>query len=87
MLASFMLLVDFNAVSWEGVKFRGRACQRRGYFIKIAKYNIWWKIPPNFLKTEFIQRDFDIKLWFYLIINKKVLSGPEIQRELLNAKG
>ena len=28
MLASFMLLVDFNAVSWEGVKFRGRACQR-----------------------------------------------------------
>ena len=29
MLASFMLLVDFNAVSWEGVKFRGRACQRR----------------------------------------------------------
>jgi hypothetical protein len=29
MLASFMLLlsVDFNAVSWEGVKFRGRACQ------------------------------------------------------------
>jgi hypothetical protein len=29
MLASFMLLVDFNAVSLEGVKFRGRACQRR----------------------------------------------------------
>ena len=29
MLASFMLLVDFNAISWEGVKFRGRACQRR----------------------------------------------------------
>jgi hypothetical protein len=29
MLASFMLLVDFNAVSWKGVKFRGRACQRR----------------------------------------------------------
>jgi hypothetical protein len=29
MLASFMLSVDFNAVSWEGVKFRGRACQRR----------------------------------------------------------
>jgi hypothetical protein len=29
MLASFMLLVDFNAVSREGVKFRGRACQRR----------------------------------------------------------
>ena len=31
MLASFMLLVDFNAVSWEGVKFRGRACQRRDF--------------------------------------------------------
>ena len=29
MLASFMLFVDFDAVSWEGVKFRGRACQRR----------------------------------------------------------
>jgi hypothetical protein len=29
MLASFMLSVDFNAVCWEGVKFRGRACQRR----------------------------------------------------------
>jgi hypothetical protein len=31
MLASFMLLVDFNAVSWEGVKikFRGRARRRR----------------------------------------------------------
>ena len=28
MLASFMLFVDFYAVSWEGVKFRGRACQR-----------------------------------------------------------
>jgi hypothetical protein len=25
----FLLLVYFNAVSWEGVKFRGRACQRR----------------------------------------------------------
>jgi hypothetical protein len=24
-----MLFVDFDAVSWEGVKFRGRACQRR----------------------------------------------------------
>jgi hypothetical protein len=33
MLASFMLLVDFNAVSWEGVKFRGRACQRRDNYI------------------------------------------------------
>jgi hypothetical protein len=32
MLASFLLLVDFNAVSWEGVKFRGRACQRRDQF-------------------------------------------------------
>ena len=29
MLASFMLFVDFDAVSWEGVKFRGRVCQRR----------------------------------------------------------
>jgi hypothetical protein len=29
MLASFMLFVDFDAVSWEGVKFRGGACQRR----------------------------------------------------------
>jgi hypothetical protein len=29
MLASFMLSVDFNAVRWEGVKFRGCACQRR----------------------------------------------------------
>jgi hypothetical protein len=29
MLASFLVLVDFNVVSWEGVKFRGRACQRR----------------------------------------------------------
>ena len=29
MLASFLLLVDVNVVSWEGVKFRGRACQRR----------------------------------------------------------
>jgi hypothetical protein len=29
MRASFLLLVDFDAVSWEGVKFRGRACQRR----------------------------------------------------------
>ena len=29
MLASFMLFVDFDAVTWDGVKFRGRACQRR----------------------------------------------------------
>ena len=29
MLARFFLLVDFNAVSWEGVKFRGRAFQCR----------------------------------------------------------
>jgi hypothetical protein len=29
MLASFMLFVDFDADSWEGVEFRGRACQRR----------------------------------------------------------
>jgi hypothetical protein len=29
MLASFMLFVDFDVVSWEEVKFRGRACQRR----------------------------------------------------------
>ena len=35
MLASFMLLVDFNAVSWEGVKFRGRACQRRDMYLQI----------------------------------------------------
>ena len=34
MLASFMLLGDFNAVSWEGVKFRGRACQRRDMYMK-----------------------------------------------------
>jgi hypothetical protein len=34
MLASFMLLVDFNAVSLEGVKFRGRACQRRDENVK-----------------------------------------------------
>jgi hypothetical protein len=27
MLASFMLFVDFDAVTWDGVKFR--ACQRR----------------------------------------------------------
>jgi hypothetical protein len=31
MLASFLVFVDFNALSWEGVKFRGRACQRRDY--------------------------------------------------------
>jgi hypothetical protein len=29
MLASFLVLVYLNAVSWEEVKFRGRACQRR----------------------------------------------------------
>jgi hypothetical protein len=29
MLAGFLVLIDFNAVSREGVKFRGRACQRR----------------------------------------------------------
>jgi hypothetical protein len=28
MLSSFMLSVDFNALSWEGVKFRSRASQR-----------------------------------------------------------
>jgi hypothetical protein len=32
MLASFMPFVDFDAVSWEGIKLRGRACQRRDYF-------------------------------------------------------
>jgi hypothetical protein len=31
MLASSMLSFDCNSVSWEGVKFRGRACQRRDY--------------------------------------------------------
>jgi hypothetical protein len=37
MLESFMLSVDFNAVSWEGVKFRGRACQRRDAVKKIGE--------------------------------------------------
>ena len=36
MLASFMLFVDFDAVSWEGVKFRGRACQRRDIYLYIC---------------------------------------------------
>ena len=36
MLASFMLSVDFNSVSWEGVKFRGRACQRRDCVMEIT---------------------------------------------------
>ena len=35
MLASFMLFVDFDAVTWDGVKFRGRACQRRDYMLCI----------------------------------------------------
>jgi hypothetical protein len=34
MLASSLVFVDFNAVSWEGVKFRGRACQRRDINVK-----------------------------------------------------
>ena len=34
MLASFMLFVDFDAVTWDGVKFRGRACQRRDHRLK-----------------------------------------------------
>ena len=37
MLASFMLFVDFDAVTWDGVKFRGRACQRRDK-------NFWYNI-------------------------------------------
>ena len=40
MLASFMLFVDFDAVSWEGVKFRGRACQRRDCYIIIVMIRI-----------------------------------------------
>jgi hypothetical protein len=36
MLASFLLLVDFNAVSWEGIKFRGHACQRRDFFLLLS---------------------------------------------------
>jgi hypothetical protein len=39
MLASFKLLVDFNAVSWEGVKFRGRACQRRDLSTYVSVYH------------------------------------------------
>jgi hypothetical protein len=35
MLAIFMLSVDFNTVSWKGVKFRGRPCQRRDMNIQI----------------------------------------------------
>jgi hypothetical protein len=31
-LASFLQLVDFNAFSWEGVKFRGCLSQRRDLF-------------------------------------------------------
>ena len=40
MLASFMLFVDFDAVSWEGVKFRGRACQRRDMYNYIFAYSV-----------------------------------------------
>jgi hypothetical protein len=43
MLASFMLSVDFNAVSWEGVKFRGRACQRREklkFYLLLTKISV-----------------------------------------------
>jgi hypothetical protein len=50
MLASFMLFVDFDAVTWEGVKFRGRACQRRDYLaIMINNYNNPHMIVNNFL--------------------------------------
>jgi hypothetical protein len=49
MLASFLVLVDFNAISWEGVKFRGRACQRRD-LVKRAKYN------EKVMKTIFLIR-------------------------------
>ena len=40
MLASFMLFVDFDTVSWEGVKFRGRACQRRDMYVAILRPQI-----------------------------------------------
>jgi hypothetical protein len=40
MLASFLVLVDFNAVSWEGVKFRSRACQRRDQSIVCLVSNV-----------------------------------------------
>jgi hypothetical protein len=46
MLASFLLLVDLIAVSWEGVKFRGRACQRRD-FEKISNETIFASIIPQ----------------------------------------
>jgi hypothetical protein len=35
MLASFLELIDFNAVSWEGVKCHGRASQRRDMLLHI----------------------------------------------------
>jgi hypothetical protein len=41
MLASFLLLVDFNAVSWGGVKFRGRACQRRDLEFEKSNNNLY----------------------------------------------
>ena len=47
MLASFMLFVDFDAVSWEGVKFRGRACQRRD--LSITGICLKMGVPENTL--------------------------------------
>jgi hypothetical protein len=47
-----MLSVDFNAVSWEGVKFRGRACQRRDSLSVIkenAPCQVLLRISPGHL--------------------------------------
>jgi hypothetical protein len=47
MLASFMLSVDVSAVGWEGVKFRGRACQRRDPFkYYCALFPFYSTAPP-----------------------------------------